>query len=473
MSLPEHSVILLHSHILEPSYARPWQLLGQSRVQGTGFVIEIEGRPFVLTNHHCVNGALHIMAKRYGAAKAFHLEEVFSIPECDLAILQPAADAGGAKAFWKGLTPLVAGPMPSKGDKLRAYGFPLGGSNVSVTKGVISRLQAHRVGRATLGLAFELDATINPGNSGGPALNDKGEVVGVIYASISGESIMPVGLVISTMLLDYFRRAAAAYITKGLEHRGICGVGITLQTLSNPALQEYLRADAGLVVTSVLPGSGLEKKIQPMDVITRVNGFAIHPDGNILLRELTNKDYDELIPFQAYYTTLLPGDEVTLDIMRDGRPKSVKIKASAHRHLIPPLPYLARPSYYIYAGFVFTPLTYMVMSEKYSADESICNLITLSERRLSAVGDEQIVIVSDVLPAEYTYGYDVVNHVVRAVNGVPVRNLRHLRELIRGARGKHITITYDGCDCRTIVPARVNTTKLLAGIVGEIPDFRD
>src|SRR5690606_1205962 len=163
------------------SYAKPWQLLDQMQIQGTGFAIEIAKQQFIITNHHCVSGALQIMAKRHNSPQTFPLEEVFSIAECDLAILRPVKSR---KSFWRGLRPLSYGPMPSKGDKLRAYGYPLGGTNVSVTRGSISRLQAHRVGKATTGLVFELDATINPGNSGGPTLNMDGEVVGVTYASI-------------------------------------------------------------------------------------------------------------------------------------------------------------------------------------------------------------------------------------------------------------------------------------------------
>lgn len=463
MAHPEHSVVLLYSHILEYSYAKPWQLLDQMQIQGTGFAIEIAKQQFIITNHHCVSNAVQIMAKRHNSPQTFPLEEVFSIAECDLAILRPVKSR---KSFWRGLRPLPYGPMPSKGDKLRAYGYPLGGTNVSVTRGSISRLQAHRVGKATTGLVFELDATINPGNSGGPTLNMDGEVVGVTYASISGDAIMPVGLVISTLLLNYFRKCAEAFIKHGRPHIGICAPGVNLQTMNNSTLQSYLQSK-GLVVNSVRPGG---PPLKEFDVITKINGLNIHPDGSIQLRQLTGKDYDELLPFHAYYAMLQPDETVKLDIVRNGKTRKVEFKARPYYQMVPPLPYLMRPAYFIYAGFIFTPLSYMIMAEKHQ-DQDLNYHLVAAANRLPKDDKEQIVIVSDILPSEYTYGYEVKNHIVDKVNGTRVHNLAHLRDLIKDTKSGFINISFED-DCRVILPANINTSKILKEILGEIPEYR-
>lgn len=63
--------------------------------------------------------------------------------------------------------------------------FLVGGDNISVTKGVVSRVEPTQyVHSATQLLAIQIDAAINPGNSGGPAImGDK--VAGVAFQNLS------------------------------------------------------------------------------------------------------------------------------------------------------------------------------------------------------------------------------------------------------------------------------------------------
>jgi S1-C subfamily serine protease len=88
---------------------------------------------------------------------------------CDLAVL-----AVDDRSFWaEGAdtphppTPLSLGDVPHLQDQVTVVGFPQGGDNLSITSGVVSRIEltnyAH--GAAQL-LAIQLDAAINPGNSG-------------------------------------------------------------------------------------------------------------------------------------------------------------------------------------------------------------------------------------------------------------------------------------------------------------------
>jgi len=63
--------------------------------------------------------------------------------------------------------------------------FPIGGDTMSVTSGVVSRIEvtSYVHGAAEL-LAIQIDAAINSGNSGGPAFNSKGECVGIAFQSL-------------------------------------------------------------------------------------------------------------------------------------------------------------------------------------------------------------------------------------------------------------------------------------------------
>lgn len=65
-------------------------------------------------------------------------------------------------------------------------GYPIGGESLSVTAGVVSRieLQEYAQGGETL-LAIQIDAAINSGNSGGPVINENDQLVGVAFQSLA------------------------------------------------------------------------------------------------------------------------------------------------------------------------------------------------------------------------------------------------------------------------------------------------
>lgn len=68
----------------------------------------------------------------------------------------------------------------------KAPSIVAGGDNISVTKGVVSRVEPTQyVHGATQLMAIQIDAAINPGNSGGPAImGDK--VAGVAFQNLAG-----------------------------------------------------------------------------------------------------------------------------------------------------------------------------------------------------------------------------------------------------------------------------------------------
>ena len=85
----------------------------------------------------------------------------------------------------------AASALPLLRDKVFVLGFPIGGDELSITEGVVSRIEAqsysHSHARA---LAVTVDAAINSGNSGGPVVSqDTGEVVGVAFQGYAGSEV--------------------------------------------------------------------------------------------------------------------------------------------------------------------------------------------------------------------------------------------------------------------------------------------
>src|SRR5260370_7399197 len=101
----------------------------------------------------------------------------FIAHDCDLAIVT-ISDPN----FFKTMQPLHLGPLPTIQSGVDVYGYPIGGERLSVTQGIVSRIdfESYSHSGADSHLAVQIDAAINPGNSGGPVLQN-GKLVGIPF----------------------------------------------------------------------------------------------------------------------------------------------------------------------------------------------------------------------------------------------------------------------------------------------------
>jgi hypothetical protein len=156
---------------------------------GSAFCIAPSG--IFVTNRHVVRGVpastrIQIVVHPGEAdQKIYPVRILREDAVSDLALLQ-AEGAANLESLPLGAVDALAETMP-----VAAFGFPFGmalaGGRgqypvVSVNVGRISAL------RRINGLLKEIqtDAAINPGNSGGPLIDEQGQVIGVVYASIEG-----------------------------------------------------------------------------------------------------------------------------------------------------------------------------------------------------------------------------------------------------------------------------------------------
>ena len=107
--------------------------------------------------------------------------------------------------FWEGVSPVEFGDLPALQDAVTVVGYPIGGDTISVTSGVVSRIEIlSYVHGSTELLGLQIDAAINSGNSGGPAFNDKGRCVGIAFQSLKHEDAENIGYVIPTPVIGHF-----------------------------------------------------------------------------------------------------------------------------------------------------------------------------------------------------------------------------------------------------------------------------
>ena len=262
---------------------------------GSGTIIDA-AKGYILTNSHVIAEADEIKV-RLSDDREFAAKLIGKDPDSDLAVIQIKADR--LKALSLGNSDGL-----QVGDFVVAIGSPFG-LRQTATTGIVSGL-----GRAT-GAGIEdfiqTDASINPGNSGGALVNLRGELVGVPsqILSRSGGNI-GIGFAIPANLA---KSVMAQLIETGSVTRG--RIGIQGQNLDGDLAKSFGLANArGVVVSRVVPNSPAAKAdLKVEDIILKANGRAITDFGQL----------------RTVIGLLRVGEKVTLDILREGKPRSLTV----------------------------------------------------------------------------------------------------------------------------------------------------
>ncbi|BBN11346.1 hypothetical protein MPTK1_5g11110 [Marchantia polymorpha subsp. ruderalis] len=429
------SVVKIFTMASSPNYFLPWQNKPQREITGSGFVIS--GRRIV-TNAHVVADQTYVVVRKHGSPTKYRAEVQAVGHECDLALLRIHDEE-----FWEGMRTLQLGDIPYLQESVAVVGYPQGGDNISVTGGVVSRVEPTQYvhGAAHL-MAIQIDAAINPGNSGGPALMED-KVVGVAFQNLAGAE--NIGYIIPVPIINHFLED----VEERNKYIGFCSLGLTCQATENAQLREHLKMPSGLtgvLVNKIQKLTDTNQWIKKDDVLLAFDGVPIANDGTVHFRNRERISFDHLVSMKK------AGETAKLTVMRDGRAIDVDVKLAPLRPLVPIHQFDRLPSYYIFAGLVFTPLTQPYLHE-YGDDWYNTSPRRLCDRALTATLNkpgEQLVILSQVLMDEINAGYERLAELqVLKVNGVEVHNLRHLTELVEAC--KMSSLRFDLDDGRVVV----------------------
>eukprot|EP00250_Pteridium_aquilinum_P009106 c18445_g1_i1 orf=494-1936(+) len=395
LSPPLDSVVKVFCVHTMPNYSLPWQLNRQYSSISSGFIIR--GRR-LLTNAHSVEHHTQVKVKKRGLDTKFVASVLAIGRECDLALLSVDNDE-----FWEGVVPVEFGELPSLQDAVTVVGYPIGGDTISVTSGVVSRIEVlsylHE-GSELLGI--QIDAAINSGNSGGPALNNKAQCVGIAFLAYKHEDIENIGYLIPTPVITHFIND---YERNG-DYTGFPTSGIEWQKLENADLRNALGMAPhlkGVYVTRVEPTSPAAEFLRPLDVLLSFDGVDIANDGTVAFR------YGERIDFNYLVSEKYIGDEAIVRILRESVVKTFNIKLAAHKHLIPRHTNGRAPSYYIIGGIVFTCVSVLYLRSEFGNnffDGAPVALMNKYCHSMVQTEDEQLVVLSQVLAAGVNIGYE-------------------------------------------------------------------
>ncbi len=231
-----NAVVKVFSTSRAPDAFKPW--VKQSPQESTGSGVVISGNR-ILTNAHVVAYASLVQVQANGSGDKLTASVVAIAPGIDLAVLKLDDES-----FFKQHPPLArASALPEVKDAVLAYGFPTGGTSMSITKGIVSRIEYAAYNFPISGLRIQIDAAINAGNSGGPAIaGDK--MIGLAYSRLS--NAQNIGYIIPNEEIELF----LADVADG-RYDGKPTVHDETQTLENPALRAFLKLDRsvkGIVV---------------------------------------------------------------------------------------------------------------------------------------------------------------------------------------------------------------------------------
>jgi len=412
----------------EPNFSLPWQRKRQYSSSSSGFII---GGRRVLTNAHSVEHYTQVKLKKRGSDTKY-LATVLAIgTECDIALLTVGDDE-----FWEGVSPVEFGTLPALQDAVTVVGYPIGGDTISVTSGVVSRIEIlSYVHGSTELLGLQIDAAINSGNSGGPAFNDRGKCVGIAFQSLKHEDAENIGYVIPTPVITHFIQD----YEKSGEYTGFPILGIEWQKMENPDLRKSMGMkpdQKGVRVRRVEPTAPESGCLKPSDIILSFDGVDIANDGTVPFR------HGERIGFSYLVSQKYTGEKALVKVLRDSKVHEFKIRLATHKRLVAAHVKGRPPSYYIVAGFVFAAVSVPYLRSEYGKDYEYDAPVKLLVKHLHAMAespDEQLVVVSQVLVADINIGYEeIVNTQVLAFNGQPVKNLKNLVTMVENCKDEFL-----------------------------------
>ncbi len=408
----QKSLVRITATSVEPDYRAPWNAGGLQRGVGAGFVIS-DNR--ILTNAHVVANSRYLTVERDGDPNKYPATVQFIANDCDLALITVSAPD-----FFKNMIPLKFGGIPALESTVSAYGYPIGGERMSVTTGIVSRIDFQLYTHSSIDqhLAIQISAQINPGNSGGPVMQD-GKVVGVAFQGYSGDVAQGVAYMIPTPVINRFLKD----ISNG-HYDEYPDLAITFAKLQNPAQRKFLGLkddDRGVLVSSVVAAGPSDGILRPGDVLLTIDGHPIASDANVELE-------GERAQFEEVVERKFKGDSVKFDLLRNKQPMTVTIK------LYKPWPYAiqghsydVRARYVLYGGLLFQPLNLDMLEAYRATDLRLRHFFEYFTVEQIYLQHPDIIVLSNILPDPInTYLAPYRGAIVDEVNGKKIRTLDEL-----------------------------------------------
>lgn len=401
-------------------YVRPWQKKAPFSKRALGAVLP-QGR--VLVTADLVGNQNYVELERAESGEKTAANVIVADYEANLALLEPAD-----KNFLNGLTPLQLAMDTVVGDRLAAWQLETTGALV-VTEGLVTTVQMTRyptdVGQF---LTYRISIPMQyRDNSFTVPLVKNNKLAGLLLRFDPRSQV-----------LDAIPAPIIAHFLKDAEkqnYRGFPSAGFNFFPTRDPQLRNFAGQSGkpgGVYVTSLEPNMPAVKAgLQVGDIVVSVGGNEIDQNGNYVDPLYGKLEFTNLISARAF-----AGDTLALGIQRAGKPMQLAL-ALDHRaakdYVVPPYNLDQPPSYLVLGGLIFQELSRQYLKEwganwQKDAPQRFVYLDRF-QSELFPEGNRRVVVLTQVLPANATIGYDDLAYlVVQKVNGKEVKSLRDLSD---------------------------------------------
>ncbi len=452
----ENSVVHVFSTARNPDLMKPWAKSSPAEKSGSGVVIEGNR---ILTNAHVVLFASQIQVQGNQSGDKLSATLEYINPYIDLALLKLDDES-----FFKTRPPVVrSGGLPSLKEAVMAYGYPTGGDNLSITKGIVSRIEFTGYNYPVSGIRIQIDAAINPGNSGGPAISGD-RMIGLAFSHLG--NAQNIGYIIPNEEVELFLKDIADGKVDGKP-----GFYESWQTNENTALRSYLKLPEGAegVLITQIDSQDPAFPLKPWDLVTQIGAVKIDNQGMIKLAGgLT-------VSFRYEVQHAAREGMVPLTVLREGKPLEVLVPAPNSRPSLIPNRMGEYPRYFIIGPLVFGAADRYSSAWTTGSSHISQGLAFVGHPMLTRLGDqpafpgeELVYITSPFFPHKLSKGYgNPFGRVVEKLNGTPVKNLRHLVELLRDATEEYLVFEFSGRVGETLVFRRTDLLSSTESILSD------
>ena len=413
------------------SIDHPWQKGSAGKTSGSAVLISGNR---LLTNAHVVESAVRVELRRVGSDRWYpafieHVSEA-----SDLAMLRAAE-----KDFYIDATPARLATDISPGASVLVVGFPQGGDNVSVTKGVLSRTEETVYSYSLLNhIAYQIDAAVNNGNSGGAVFSD-GKLMGVSFqASAEAENV---GYAIPVAVIEQFITDALDGVIHGVPQLPFLSVPVI-----NTVMKEYLglEQDNGTYVFEAV-GDKASQCAAPGDVVTAVNGIDVNEAGRVVLPGVGRVSID------YFAASGQIGDSVQLDIVANGKKRRISCELTYSWGTLWGSSAVAsqyRPSWIEVGGLILVDMTDEVFAyiDENEIDVHVqANTFRSGLQQGSADNPFGGIFVSNVLDHDANAGYEMQGLMLKLVNGESPASVAAVKDIVAANSSPWLVLEfYDG-----------------------------
>src|SRR5881296_1689242 len=404
-------------------YFRPWQKKAPFSKRALGAVLS-KGRVLVTADLVANQNFVELERAESGEKTAANVQVIDY--EANLALLEPTE-----KTFLDGITPLEISPDTVVGDRLAAWQLEPTGALLT-TEGLVTTVQMTpypiEIGQF---LTYRISIPMQyRENSYTVPLVKNNKLAGLLLRYDSRSQLVDA---IPAPIITHFLKEAEIQ-----NYRGFPSAGLSFFPTRDPQLRQFAGEKGkggGVYIMNVEPGTpAMKAGLQVGDVITAIANNEVDQNGNYVDPLYGKIEFTNLLTAHAY-----AGDVVPFHIERKGKPMQVNVTLEhrdAKDYVSPPYYLDQPPRYYVLGGLIFQELSRQYLKEwgPNWQREAPQRLVYMDHFQSELFPDRnrRVVILSQVLPANSTIGYDDLAYLtVTKVNGREIKSLDDLAQAVK------------------------------------------